>query len=96
MIDKKPKRRYTIVYDDDAMELGSDAARLLSRLQFYSRRFKKDDHGYFEIFGTYIAESLGFSKRKFIRERDKLVKAGRIKYIAGRNQNAKSRYKIVL
>ena len=84
------------MYDDEADEVGSDAARLLARLRFFSHRFKKDDHGYFEIFGTTIADSLKFDKYKFKRERDKLVKAGKIDYIAGRNQNAKSRYKIVL
>lgn len=95
MIARK-REPYTIVLNREADELGVEAAFLLANLRLLSRRFEKDEHGYFEVFGTYLTDQLGVSKPKFLRIRDKLIEAGKIDYIAGRNQNAKSRYKIVL
>ena len=96
MIGKKPKRPYMVVYNDEKIAYGADAAILLSELRFLSHRRKKDDRGYFSVENTYICKLLGIDKRKLIRDRDKLIKARRIDYIQGKNQNVKSRYKIVL
>lgn len=96
MIGKKPKRPFMVVYNDEIIAYGADAAILLSELRFLSHRRKKDDHGYFAVDSSYLTAQTGFSRTKIIRLRDKLVKVGRVKYIAGYNQNIKSRYKIVL
>ncbi len=96
MIARKPKRPFVLVYNDEIIAYGADAAILLSELRFLSHRRKKDDRGYFSLENKYLCNLLGIDKRKLIRDRDKLVKAGRIDYIQGRNQNVKSRYKIVL
>ena len=96
MITKKPRRPFIAVYNDELIAYGADAAVLLSELRFLSHRRKKDNHGYFTIENTYLCKMLGMNKRKLIYERNKLIKAGRISYIQGANQNLKSRYKIIL
>lgn len=96
MIARKQKRAYCVVYFDEAAALGDSAAFLLSALRFFSKTRKKDDHGYFTIEGEFLRKALGFKKDKFIQARKKLIDAKRIDYIQGRNQNVKSRYKLVL
>ena len=96
MIARKPKRPFVLVYNDEIIAYGADAAILLPELRFLSHRRKKDDHGYFAVENTYLCKLLHINKRKLIYERNKLIKAGRIEYVHGSNQNIKSRYRIVL
>lgn len=96
MIAKKTRRPYIVVFEDEISGLGLEAAALLAKLRLLSKRFKKDDHGYFQVFGSYLYEQLGLPKRTFVRLRQQLVDAHKIDYIPGKNQNVKSRYKILL
>lgn len=93
---RKRKRLYVRVYNDVAKDVGTGPATLYGFLEFLSKRFKKDEHGYFCVFNTFIREQLGFGCDKLRNYRNKLIRAGYIDYIQGINQNAKSRYKIVL
>jgi len=96
VIARKPKRPFVLVYNDEIIAYGADAAILLSELRFLSHRRKKDDHGYFAVENTYLCKLLNINKRRLIYIRNKLIVARKIEYIQGANQNIKSRYKIVL
>ena len=93
---KEPKRPFLVVYPDEIATHGVGAAILLSELRFLSKRFAKDDHGYFEIFGSYLCEQLKISKPTLIKLRSELIRAKKIDFIHGKNQNSKCRYKILL
>lgn len=91
----KSKRLFFVVYQDEALELGAEASLLLADLRYLAKHTQKDEHGYFTVENTFICKALGMNKRKLIYERNKLIQAGRIDYIHGRNQNQKSRYKLL-
>ena len=91
----KRKRPFFVVYQDEALELGTDAALLLAELRYLSRTLRKDDYGYFRAESAHLREMLGFGKDKLQRTRKKLIDTGRIDYIQGQNQNQKPRYKML-
>jgi len=92
----KYKRIYIRTYGGIIQDLGVGPAVLYGFLEFLSKRFKKDDRGYFCVFNTFIKEQLGIGRDKLKNYRNALVEAGYIDYIQGINQNAKSRYKIIM
>lgn len=92
----RPKLPYVVVYNHEIVRYGADAAILLAELRFLSDTHKKDHHGYFGVEKKYLQTMLGFKKDKLFSTREKLRKLGKIDYIQGSNQNAKTRYKIVL
>ena len=96
MIAKKVKRPYFVVYKDEIVSLGADAALILAELRYLSRKSKKDLGGFFTADSSFIREQIGMKRDTFLRNRDKLIKLGKIDFIQGSNQNVKSRYKIVL
>ena len=87
---------YVVVYNHEIVRYGADAAILLAELRFLSDTHKKDNHGYFAVEKKHLRTMLGFSRNKVLKTREKLRKLGKIDYIQGSNQNAKTRYKIVL
>lgn len=93
---KRYKRFYIKSYYEITQKLGAGPSILYGFLEFLSKKFDKDDYGYFRVFNTFIRENLGIGPDRLKRDRDTLVRAGYIDYIQGVNQNAKPRYKIVL
>lgn len=74
--------------------LGAEAAIVLAYLGFVGRVKHKDARGFFVLDSVHAAKSLGVSRSRFIRGRDKLVSDGLIEYVEGANQNAKPRYRL--
>ena len=91
----KRKRPFIVVYQDEALELGTDVALLLAELRYLSKTLKKDDRGYFRVETAHLSKMLGYSKDKILRMRDKLVRNGKIDLVQGSNQNMKPRYKLL-
>ena len=92
----KNRRPYFVIFQDEALELGADAALLLAELRYLEKHLKKDDHGYFRVDNSHIQEMVGFKKDRLASSRAKLIKAKKIDYIQGRNQNMKSRYRVIV
>ncbi len=76
-------------------KLGADAAILHAFLLFTSRYRNKDVEGYCTIETEYIRDHLGWSKRKIIRTREKIMEVGLLRFKQGVNQNIKNKYLLV-
>lgn len=90
------QRQFFKVYADEVEKLGTDAAVLLAKLRHISKKIKKDKDGYFTVPRSFLCEQIRLGRTRFERAREKLVECGYIDFIPGLNQNAKTRYKIVL
>lgn len=75
--------------------LGEQEAILYAFLENLSHAWEKDKNGYMAIWTKYITEQLGWSKPKFMRTRDRLANMRLIKIQSGKNQNAKTKYKVL-
>lgn len=74
---------------------GEQEAILYAFLENLSRVWQKDKNGYMAIWTQYIAEQLGWNRMKITRVRDRLVQANLIKVQCGKNQNHKTKYKML-
>lgn len=75
--------------------LNGDELLLLALLQFVSKKFKKDEYGYFRLDSGFITENTGMNRQKIKRVRDRLIKLDIVEYIPGFNQNQKPRYRLL-
>lgn len=89
------KKAFLKVDIDLVRDLGEQEAILYAFLENFSHVWKKDKNGYMAIWTKYIIEQLGWSKPKFTRVRDKLSNAHLIKVQNGKNQNDKTKYKLL-
>lgn len=76
-------------------ELGEQEAILYAFLENLARAWEKDKNDYMAVWTKYIVEQLGWSKPKFVRVRDNLSKTKLIKVQKGKNQNTKTKYKLL-
>lgn len=82
--------------DIDLVRLyGEQEAILYAFLINLSHVWQKDKNGYMAIWTQYITEQLGWNRMKITRVRDRLVKANLINVQCGKNQNAKTKYKLL-
>lgn len=93
MVSKKPLT-YLVVRLSDLRELSGNEVLFLAYLKQVSKA-KPKKSGYFELDSGYIGKTLCLDRRQVARMREKLVKAGRIAYIPGKNQNDKPRWKLL-
>ena len=76
-------------------QLGPSPALLLVYLRYIASRQATDPHGYFSVDSGFIAEALGFTRKQQQRARSALIAAGLLDYLPGKNQNTKSRFKLL-
>lgn len=74
---------------------GEQVAILYAFLNNLTHVWEKDRNGYMAVWTKYIIEQLGWSKPKFMRVRDKLAEIHLVEIQDGRNQNTKTKYKIL-
>lgn len=73
-------------------EVGSDAAVLYAYLTYGN--LPRDKGGYLVFDSNKISKELGWSRRNYYRVRDKLVDAGYLTVVNGKNQNNKPRCRL--